>query len=354
MAWMLDLPDLPPLALGALLLGSGGGGDPTVGRLLAAVAIAESGPVTVIGVDEVPDDALVIPTSTMGAPTVLSEKLPNGREGALALRRLEERLGRTAFATLPAEIGGVNALIPVAVAARCRIPLVDADGMGRAFPGLDQETFHVAGVRATPAAMANEHGDVIVFDRLHDDHAYERLARRLVPEMGGHAFLADFPMTGAELRRAAVPGTVSQALRLGRALEAARRASADALAALAEALAGGVYGPLRPVAVGKVVDVVRAAERGAATIDGIGPDQGRVVRLDFQNEYHVATRDGEVVARVPDIIVVLDLEAQLPLPADRLRYGQRVVVAVVGAPAALRTEAALAVFGPRAFGYELP
>ena len=43
----------------------------------------------------------VIPTAMMGAPTCIVEKLPQGLEAAASLRRLEQHLGKTAFATMP-------------------------------------------------------------------------------------------------------------------------------------------------------------------------------------------------------------------------------------------------------------
>ena len=108
MSWTIDVDDLPDLARGAAILGTGGGGDPTVGMLLVRAAITEHGPVTILDPDEVPDDALVIPTAQMGAPTVVLERLPAGPEPLGALRRLEQHLGRTASATMPIESGGIN------------------------------------------------------------------------------------------------------------------------------------------------------------------------------------------------------------------------------------------------------
>ncbi len=63
---------------------------------------------------------------------------------------------------MPIECGGLNSTMPLVVGARSSgIPVVDADGMGRAFPELQMETFHVHGVSGTPMAIANEHGDVV-------------------------------------------------------------------------------------------------------------------------------------------------------------------------------------------------
>ena len=53
--------EIENIAIGAALLGTGGGGDPYIGKLMAQQAVEEYGPIRLISPDEVPDDALVIP-----------------------------------------------------------------------------------------------------------------------------------------------------------------------------------------------------------------------------------------------------------------------------------------------------
>ena len=76
MARSVDVADLDDIALGAAVLGAGGGGDPYVGKLLARDSIERHGPVTLVAPDEVPDDARVVAIGMIGAPTIVSEKLP--------------------------------------------------------------------------------------------------------------------------------------------------------------------------------------------------------------------------------------------------------------------------------------
>ena len=76
----LDLQDIEDIALGAALLGAGGGGDPYVGKLVAMGAIKENGPVTLLDPEEIDDDAQILCIAMMGAPTVLAEKAIGGNE----------------------------------------------------------------------------------------------------------------------------------------------------------------------------------------------------------------------------------------------------------------------------------
>ena len=90
--------DMADVALGGAFLGTGGGGDPYIGRLMAEQAIDENGPVAVRDIDSLDDDALIVPVAMMGAPTVMLEKLPRGDEAVAALRSLEAVMGRKADA----------------------------------------------------------------------------------------------------------------------------------------------------------------------------------------------------------------------------------------------------------------
>ncbi|HEX3790823.1 MAG TPA: DUF917 domain-containing protein [Pseudonocardiaceae bacterium] len=352
MSWLLTEDHLPDLARGAAVLGTGGGGDPYVGRLLVRQAIRECGPVTVLDPAEVDDAALVIPTAQMGAPTVVFEKLPTGQEPITALRALETRLGRTASATMPIECGGINSMIPLVVGARTGLPVVDADGMGRAFPELQMETFGVYGVPGSPMAVAGESGETAVIDTGSDNRRMEWLARGVTVRLGGVAHIAEYAMSGADVKRTAVPRTLTLALGVGRAIRLAREANEDPIARLGDFLAGTLYRHLRVLFRGKIADVQRRTEEGFARgqATAISFDGGHKLELQFQNENLVATVDGAVRCLVPDLICVLDAETGEPITTETLRFGQRVCVVGISTPDLMRTPAALAVFGPACFG----
>ena len=94
----IGIKEIEDIALGAALLGAGGGGDPYVGKLVAMGAVKECGEVTLLDPDEIPDDALVVPIAMMGAPTVLAEKgiaLEDGEDtvGYIAEKGFSEKYG---------------------------------------------------------------------------------------------------------------------------------------------------------------------------------------------------------------------------------------------------------------------
>lgn len=368
MSWTLTAADLPDLARGATLLGTGGGGDPYIGQMLVARVLNENGlgGITILDPDDLADDTFVIPTAQMGAPTVMIEKIPAGTEPTLALRTLEAHLGRTADATMPIECGGINSMIPLIVAAETGLPVVDADGMGRAFPELSMETFAVYGVHGSPLALAGERGETVVIDTGDDDRQMEWLARGITIRLGGVGHIAEYAMSGADVKRTAVPRTLSMALALGRAIREAREEHRSPFEAIAQTLSTTLYSEVRELFAGKVTDVERRTTEGFAkgratisALEGAGSgsaapaSQGgsaSTLEIRFQNENLTAHRDGELVAIVPDLICVTDIESGEPITTEGLRYGQRVRVLGISTPAMMRTPAALAAFGPRAFG----
>src|SRR5260221_7125572 len=109
---LLDEPALRSLARGCAVLGTGGGGDPRIGLLLALQALEEVGPTELVYLGDLPRDALIIPCGMVGAPTVHIEKIENVGEGAVLREHLKRLTGRAVPALMPAEIGGADRRLP--------------------------------------------------------------------------------------------------------------------------------------------------------------------------------------------------------------------------------------------------
>jgi hypothetical protein len=169
--------------------------------------------------------------------------------------------------------------------------------------------------------------------------------------VGSIAATCKAPRTGKEVKECAILYSTSKAIRIGRTIQAARRAHTDPIAALVEAEQGLL------LFTGKIADVARRTTegflRGTATIDGLGESRGSRFELAFQNEFAVAWLDGVVRVTTPDLICVLDSVSGEAIGTETLRYGQRVSVVALPAPPVLLTPKGLEHVGPRAFGYDL-
>ena len=104
----LTLEALDALAIGAWILGTGGGGDPYFSLLEAREQLALGRRAKVIDPLSLPDDALVACVGQMGAPLVKQERLVDGPVIASTITMMEEYLGRKFEAVMLWEIGGNN------------------------------------------------------------------------------------------------------------------------------------------------------------------------------------------------------------------------------------------------------
>lgn len=339
---------LPDIARGAAVLGSGGGGDPYVGLLYAKQSMRRTGPVDLVSPDDIPDDAKVFCLGSMGAPMIRTEKLVAGGELATSVRTLERELGFEADYLMAMEIGGINSMFPIAGASEMGLPLIDADGMGRAFPELQMVLPSVFGVSASPISVSDERGNSMSLVGVSNQWC-ERIARSVVIEMGCTAAVSLYQLTGRQVKDYAVKGTMSLAAELGRTLRGAGETHEDPVAALAQALEGQVL--LSAKIVGLERRITGGFTRGRVQLQGEDGDESVLMEVEFQNENLVARIGDEVLASTPDLICLLDAETGDAVTTERLRYGVRVKVVVVGCDERWRTPEGLAIAGPAAFGF---
>ncbi len=348
----LSLRDVRAIAIGAGILGTGGGGNPYLGRLwLEKEMKARGAGPRIIAVEDVPDDAFVCGLSGMGAPTVGIEKLPETEEFVNVVRALEDHIGQQMAALIIGEIGGSNSMRPLVCGLQMGLPIVDGDGMGRAFPELQMDTFIIGGVSASPMALTDSWGNAVLFPNIDSPFRAEAYARALTIQMGGRAALAMPLMTGLQMKNTIIRDTLSLARRIGELVLQTRESHDDPSEAVA-ALCNG-----RVLFRGKITDVNRRTTtgfaRGEVKLAAFG-SANDTMRIVFQNENLVAWHNEEIVCTVPDLICVLNLEDGEPVSTELLRYGLR--VSVLGLPAAreLKTPEALTIVGPAAFGYDMP
>jgi len=353
MSWRLQKEDVKCLAEGAAFLGTGGGGDPYIGRLIVEQAIEEYGSPEILHPSEISDELQVCSIAGFGAPTVQMEKLIHGDEVLFALRKLEEVTGKTVGALIPAEIGGGNSMTPIMVAAKRQLPVIDADGMGRAFPELQMNHFSAKGIRATPLVVVDEHLNYAVIEASSDKVA-EGMTRALAIKLGLRVFIAGFSMTGRQVKQSAIGGTLSVALEIGRTLRQARSTSAqvDPVNALLNCLRSTeLYHHAEVAFDGKIVDLRRDTavgfSAGECKIDAL---DGSCAEVTFQNENLRIRVDGLLRGIVPDLICIVDRETGAPIPTQSLRYGQRIKVLTMSAPSQLRDPSVRHFFGPAEFG----
>ncbi|TCV09191.1 hypothetical protein EDC54_101719 [Samsonia erythrinae] len=319
-------------------------------------ALKDVAEVLILGLDEIKDDDVFVSCSMIGATTVVVEKIMSSSQFVLAFDEMERVLNRPVTATFPIEIGGINSLIPLVVAAKKGLPIIDCDAMGRAFPEAQMVTFFLDGLNSAPNTLADEKGNAVILNPI-DGVWSERLARGIAEQMGAACAMCDYPLRGRQLKRSAIKGTLTLAQDVGKTLRQARRSGSQPVQALLSVLNGYV------IASGTIVDVERrttgAFVRGKAVLNGMGNDKGESFTVLFQNELLLAYRSSQtatptqdnLLAVVPDLISILDSETGHPIITEHLRYGQRVDVIAYPCNDKWRTPKGIDVAGPGYFGY---
>ena len=343
--------DIESLAVGAWVLGTGGGGNPYRSLLNMRALYREGKRVQLIDAEDLADDAYVAVIAGMGAPLVGIERLTDHRVFTRAAVLMEEHTRRRFDAVMGMEIGGGNGVRPLMVAANLGIPVVDSDTMGRAYPEAQMTSVAVGKLKPCPMTVVDVRGLEAVVETVPTWKWAERVGRKIVVEYGSTASTCQPPRTGAEVKKWGIHGTTTKAIAIGRAVREAQRTHDDPVAAILSVEPG------RLLYKGKIVDVERRTTegflRGVARLDGMDEWRGVALHINFQNEWIIAHRDGDPIAMTPDLICVLDSVSGEAVGRETVRYGQRVTVIALPGPDIFLTPGGLAHVGPRAFGYDL-
>lgn len=343
----IDLEAIDYITTGSSIFGTGGGGDPYIGSLLAKSTVREHGPVDLIDINDMPDDAYAVAIAYFGVPAIMTEKLFGYKETEIAFDHLCCYLQKPIFGVFPIECGGINGLAPISVAATKKIPIIDCDGMGRAFPRLEMVTFTIHGLLG-PISQADIKGNKSILCASNAEWG-ERVLSALVIPLGGVFAIACFPLKGYDLKKASVRHSVSKAYKLGKRVHLAKTNPIDEIVNEVNGF---------KIIEGKVIDVQREIDgrwnTGAILIEGLNHDTNRSVRVSFQNEYLQVIENEKTLAVVPDMISILYTQTGDPVTAESIRYGLRITVIAYPCDKQWRTPGGLAIAGPKCFGLDVP
>ncbi len=357
----LDRQAVRDLCTGATVLGTGGGGSPELGVALLDAAMEAGKHVRLVGVEEVPDDAIVVMSAFVGsiAPGAKDERYAKAmREKILTeespllvgLRLLESHLGRKVFAALPVEMGGLNTAVAGILGALAGIPFVDGDTIGRAKPELEMGSYTLQGIPLHPMAACDVWGNRALVVQTQSFKAAEQIARALAV-VGGGTVTVRCPVTGGVLRRMAIRGTVSAAMAIGRALREATEAGRDPVAAVIAAARGVRLFQGR-------LATLDWEDRGGFmwgeyTLEGTGPSAGHTFKIWLKNENEISWLDGRPYVMSPDLLCAVEAGTGRPFTNSALREGLEMVVFGVPADPMWRSPEGLALAGPSHFDFDL-
>ena len=354
--------DVEDFLRGANFLSASGGGDPAVERVHLLGDVESGLDIGWTALEHFDDDAMLLCSCYSGSiapesfddPSERAERLGGGRivdrPLVAAIGLLERHLGVRCAGLISVEIGAINCGAILDAAARLGLPLADADYSGRAIPELHATALDLYDKDVLPFALADRFGNEVVVTAS-PSHAWtERISKHLALSSLGIIGCAFAALPASEVRAIAVPETMSEVLRLGRAIREARERGADAVTAAADTIDGWVL--FRGTVVGRDWQNTGYME-GRHTLQGSGDFSGHTLEVWFRNENHVSWLDGEAWVASPDLIEFCDPQTAEPLVNTYLELEQEIAVVGRRRRDAFDSDGGLATLGPRHFGFEI-
>jgi DUF917 family protein len=345
--------DASMFVIGATIMGTGGGGDQREGLRLLNEALESGKRLRILPLEAMPEQSVIAAPYFVGSvargPRKKKQPVRISEPVSVAVRQLEEVLGKRITAFAATELGGLNTSIALHIAARLGLPMVDGDLIGRAGPELHQCTANIFNIPMCPSAIVSKTGNIVVVKGYASIDDYERTARHQSVLAGDSAAVVDTPMTMSNAKRALVKGTVSLCYRLGRAVVEARASGLDPVQAVVDELHGwklfeGTVTRFTPKNEGGFL-------KAEASLEGVGEYAGHRLVSSIMNEHIMVWLDGKPAVMPPDLMSLLDGDGEA-VTNGQLAVGMRLTAVAARAPKVWRTKRGLELFGPRHFGHD--
>jgi len=281
-------------------------------------------------------------------------EVPDEAWAAAPYRRLVELKGKEPFAYMPFEIGP-NVAFEIVRAAMDGKPLVDADNAGyRAVPEVSLATLNVVHAPIAPLVVSTTWGDLMVFEKFLSWQRAEDLIRYIaITSGGGCSGMLSFEENW--IKKGVVNGTVSLAIKVGKAILDARERGDDPVAAIIKTTKG--YKLFEGKIGGYTNEGRGAFTWGNVWIKGTGDHTGHTLRLWYKNENQITWIDEKPYVSCPDPFTVVDSKTGEGLSNFRQPHwtlGREVTLWGMKCADLWRTERGLRIYNPKHFGFDIP
>ncbi|KAL2281723.1 hypothetical protein FJTKL_11403 [Diaporthe vaccinii] len=360
--WTVSETDIELLIAGTGVLGVGCIGEATNQLLSLKACLREGRKIRIVSCRSVGDEDVICAPLYMGSPSVFVERLPAGNETKEAMYATLDCAGISNFSHIvPTEIGGINALEALLSGALLDKTVLDADLMGRAYPHVYMTVLGVHGKKLTPAALSDGNGNIVQIKSARDDWHLEELARAACGAMKSIAGMCLSPLVGSE-SKLFVQNSYSVAWEMGRRMYLARQSKINVAQAIAKPadgdvlFSGKIHSVSRKVANSLTQGICVIRSEGSSGLET--DDDDEYLELIFTNEFSAAVlkrKEGnsyvdKYLAASPDLICMLDGADGMPIGVTEVRYGLRVDIIAMPAPAVWYTMEGLKRAGPTVFG----
>jgi len=352
--------DLDALLIGLGILGTGGGGDPGWGRKIIENDFARGRKHYFIEPENIADDAFICSGGIMGSVKTFEgmsydeivEMWENDFVLTKVIEEMEKITGKKLNYIIPFEAGGLNTPVIMTLAARLGIPVVNADGVGRAVPETQMSSFIGHGISLYPMPLVDRYGNTLVVKRAKTSTYADEIGRVVVTKGGGYCGNSHYPMTGKQLKNSCIPGCITHSIEIGKTVLLARAKGNDPVEAFVNVSDG--FKLFR----GEVEEMVGENKGGfyitRTRAIGTGPYRGSRLEMVIKNETMAVWVDERVKVVLPDKACILYSDSGEGIMSVDIKPG--VDMTVVGVPAhqrlrdAMRTEEGKQAFGGDRYG----
>jgi uncharacterized protein len=307
---------------GGSVLACGGGGWVSHGELMAEIATRGPGIPILCSVDEIPDDALVVTVTAIGAPGAPNWEI-QPMDYVNALKLVMERAPGPVTAVLTAQNGASTTINGWYQSATLGVKVLDAAGDVRAHPtgklggmGLTDRAGYTT-VQAVAGGNRKLHGEL----RLVTEGTIvttSNVLRDVSVRVGGFIAAARNPVEAAWVKKHAAIGAITYALDLGRAMRKAEAKGAQAVIDAACAQTGGTILGEGPVRITTPMRTEGGFDHGSFSVDGL--------TIRYLNEYMTIDRGNKRLATYPDVITTLSPKTGQPVTISAINEGDQIAV----------------------------
>lgn len=346
MGWVITKKDIPYISLGAKFLSCGGGGDTKTVEYLLLSIMKDSDMIAVKTIVEIMNE-WIVPVAMAGSTVLFNEDLPSGSETGQILKLYEAITRKPTDAVISIEIGGINGLIPLLVALERNLPVIDGDGMGRAFPKLEMTSFYHSQMSIFPLVAYSREETLIV----HDSHQLDEKFQAFLFANNGFGHIACYGMNGKQMKAAMISGTLKLAREIGKTLSAGTLE--EKLHSLRTLFSNSVYGELQVIFKGRISVISRWFAKevlvGSCHLNGQESFHGKTADVYYQNEFLSIRMLREKSITTPNLIIFVHSETGTPVSVSEIREGMFVLVLTIPAPSVFHTKEMRKLIGPESF-----
>jgi DUF917 family protein len=348
--------DALDLVIGAKILANGGGGSEEEATRLIHECYDDNLRLRMASCNEFkPKEQICIIGMVGGGITkeekAITKNLPIITEDPMiaAVEKLEEYLTIRFQGFVATELGPLNSIIPLVVAARMPGKVgINGDCCGRSKPQISISTTTVGEISISPFSIASRYGDEMIVGATMDDVRGEVIARTIAKISNGSIGVARCPMRIEQANKAIIPNTLSLAMRLGKKVRRANEESKEPISAIISEVPE-IYMVMRGT-----VSSFRRVEEGGFTAGEIiirDSEAKNSLKIYYKNEYVLTWLNDQQFISCPDSLPLVDAKTGYGLTPweEDLTEGREVVILARDAPKIWQSVRGLQVFGPQIF-----